>query len=110
MKSYLLRILQEPPIRLLVKALGRVAPVSVHSRAKWDAVDRAAYLFGILSATQQPIKEGMSAISVIEFGVAGGNGLLALQEFAVQVEKSTGVEIFVYGFDTAARLPALCGD
>ncbi len=110
MKSYLLRIVEEPPFRLLVKALIRAAPVSVRSKAKWDAVDRPQYLFGILSAAQQAIIEGVPAVSVIEFGVAGGKGLLALQEYAEQVEKATGVEIFVYGFDSATGLPNFCGD
>jgi hypothetical protein len=50
-------------------------------------------------------------MSVIEFGVAGGNGLLALQDEAQAVEQATGVAIRVYGFDAGpSGLPKLCGD
>ena len=44
-------------------------------------------------------------ISVIEFGVAGGNGLMALQDIAARVEAIFGVIIDVYGFDTGVGLP-----
>ena len=46
----------------------------------------------------------MEAISVIEFGVAGGNGLVALEKTAERVEKLVGIRIEVYGFDTGTGL------
>jgi hypothetical protein len=48
---------------------------------------------------------GIHRISVIELGVAGGNGLIALEYIAEKVEKMCGVEIDVYGFDTGMGLP-----
>ena len=48
---------------------------------------------------------GLKAISVIEFGVAGGNGLLFLDRLSPRVEQATGVKIEVYGFDTGMGLP-----
>ena len=50
-------------------------------------------------------RSGIPRISVIEFGVAGGNGLVFLKDFAARVRQATGVEIEVYGFDTGAGLP-----
>jgi len=47
---------------------------------------------------------------VAEFGVATGNGLLALEEYAAAVERETGVKIQVYGFDTGKGLPSVAGD
>jgi hypothetical protein len=44
-------------------------------------------------------------ISVIEFGVAGGNGLLALERIAEEAEKIVDISIEVYGFDTGVGLP-----
>ena len=38
-------------------------------------------------------------ISVIEFGVAGGNGLVALENYAAKVKKQLGVSIQLFGFD-----------
>ena len=54
---------------------------------------------------------GVGAISVLEFGVAGGSGLLVLEREAAAVEKELGVSIQVYGFDNGpAGLPAFIGD
>lgn len=48
---------------------------------------------------------GYKAISAIEFGVAGGNGLLAMQFHAREISRLIGIEIQVYGFDTGSGLP-----
>lgn len=47
----------------------------------------------------------MSKISAIEFGVDGGNGLLAMENIAQEVEKEVPVEFEIYGFDTGSGLP-----
>ena len=47
----------------------------------------------------------MSRISAIEFGVAGGNGLVELERIATEVSAVYGVEIDVFGFDTGVGLP-----
>lgn len=43
---------------------------------------------------------------LIEFGVAGGNGLVALDLIAQRIERIFGIQMQVYGFDTGAGLPA----
>jgi hypothetical protein len=48
---------------------------------------------------------GEPRVSVLEFGVAGGRGLLALEYHAKQIEKIFPVKIEIYGFDTGAGLP-----
>jgi len=48
---------------------------------------------------------GQRRVAVIEFGVAGGNGLLELERVAGWVERRSGVGIDVYGFDTGRGLP-----
>jgi hypothetical protein len=62
-------------------------------------------LNGLLYAADQAVREGRRAISVFEFGVAEGYGLLALQAHASVVERDTGVDIHVYGFDTGEGMP-----
>jgi hypothetical protein len=64
----------------------------------------------VLSAADQALREGILAISVAEFGVAGGNGLVALDRYAAAVERETGVKISVYGFDTGIGIPQRYGD
>ena len=44
-------------------------------------------------------------ISCIEFGVAGGNGLLALEKYANRLEKAFNIKIEIYGFDNGIGLP-----
>jgi len=65
-------------------------------RYTWPAI-QAAKLAGAL---------GLPRISMIEFGVAGGHGLLHLEQLARRLEPEFGVSIDVYGFDTGTGLPA----
>jgi hypothetical protein len=104
------RILQEPPFRLLTKAIVRNLPVDIRTRAHWDAVARPHYLVGVLAAADQAKGQAIEHISIIEFGVAGGAGLLQLQKIASAVEKETGVRIAVFGFDRGGGLPDSSGD
>ena len=109
--SILKKIMMEPPLRLLFKALYGVLPVSASTRSLWDVSARPNYLAGVLLAAQQARSEGLKEISVIEFGVAGGNGLVVLQAEAEAVERETGVSIRVFGFDNGpAGLPSFIGD
>ena len=109
--GWLKRLAMEAPFRLFVRAFFKRLPVSATTRGLWDLSDRPAYLVGALYAARQAVRERVGAISVIEFGVAGGNGLLALEREAGAVENELGVSIKVYGFDNGAGgLPAFIGD
>jgi hypothetical protein len=77
---------------------------------RWAVSAKAAYLLGVLTAAEQAIAQNVREISVIEFGVATGRGLLTLQKEASAVERETGVAIKVYGFDTGRGTPVLIGD
>jgi hypothetical protein len=105
------RLAMEPPMRLFVRAAMKRLPVGISTRALWDLSDRPAYLAGVHYAARRAVREGIEAISVIEFGVAGGDGLLALEREAGAVERALGVAIRVYGFDNGpAGLPPFIGD
>ena len=109
-RRLLLRLAMEPPLRLLIRAaLLMGLPASCQTRALWDISTRPAYLMGVLEAAKQAIAQEIPAISVIEFGVGGGDGLATLQSEAEAVERHTGVAIEVYGFDRGG-LPPLIGD
>jgi hypothetical protein len=111
MLGLLEKIAKEPPFRLLAKAIFGALPVSVARRSLWDISPRPNYLAGVLLAAEQAKQQRVPAISVIEFGVAGGNGLVALQEEAAAVQKETGVTIRVFGFDNGpGGLPEFIGD
>jgi len=66
---------------------------------------RPNYAWGVLQGAHLGRALGLKRISVIEFGVAGGNGLVALDRIAERVEAILNVEIDVYGFDTGVGLP-----
>jgi hypothetical protein len=107
---FLARLAEEPPFRIFGRTVVKRFAKSVRTKSKWDAVSRPHYLIGILTAADQAIREGVPAISVIEFGVAGGNGLVALDRYAAAVERETAVRIAVYGFDTGEGIPQTSGD
>lgn len=63
------------------------------------------YAYGVTAAAALAKVLEIPRISAVEFGVAGGAGLLALEAVAAAVEKKTGVGIDVIGFDTGVGLP-----
>jgi hypothetical protein len=63
------------------------------------------YVWGIVQGAALGKVLGIPRISVIEFGVAGGAGLISMEHIAQRVEAMTGMRIDVYGFDTGAGLP-----
>ena len=63
------------------------------------------YAHLVFEAAKAAKSLGMNRISIIEFGVAGGNGLIQFEDISAKVEKYTGVSIDVFGFDTGTGLP-----
>lgn len=105
------KFFKEPPFRLLIKAFYTLVPPPVETRALWDVSPRPSYLNGVLLAANQARQQGVDEIAVIEFGVAGGNGLVVLQYEAAAVERETGIRIKVFGFDNGpGGLPEFIGD
>lgn len=66
---------------------------------------RPQYAWGTVMAAAQARALQKTDCSLIEFGVAGGNGLLALQTIAAEVSSFIGVRLHVFGFDTGTGLP-----
>lgn len=66
---------------------------------------RPAYAWGVTQAAALAKVLEIPRISVIEFGVAGGFGLLALESVAEAVANVTRIDIDVFGFDTGLGLP-----
>lgn len=105
------RLAMEPPFRVVVRALMKYMPVSLETRVRWELSKRPAYLLGVYEAAMQARSQEVPAISAVEFGVAGGEGLLSLQADAEAVERATGVTIKVFGFDAGSSgLPKGTGD
>jgi hypothetical protein len=78
---------------------------SYETRVERSAIDRPHYGYCVLQAAKLAKKLGHKSVSVIEFGVAGGNGLVNLEMHAAEVSKLIGIEIQIFGFDTGQGLP-----
>lgn len=70
-----------------------------------QAVARPNYAYCMLNAALLAKSLGLRRISAIEFGVAGGNGLAFMVNFAKDIERATGVEVECFGFDTGEGMP-----
>jgi hypothetical protein len=77
--------------------------------AKWlvdsHASSRPHYSYCLYHAAVLAKRLGLTDISAIEFGVAGGNGLKFMVDFSELVKRATGVTIHCYGFDTGKGMP-----
>ena len=67
---------------------------------------RPAYGYGMMRAAEMASRLGYKELSVIEFGVAGGNGLLAMEQAAQLIEARLPVRIRIWGFDLGSGLPS----
>jgi len=92
---------------LVVRALDSIFNfLSYETKLRVRSITRSQYGFGLLQAGRLAKRIGIPRMSAIEFGVAGGNGLLALEDHARFVTRETAVEIDVNGFDSTVGLPA----
>jgi hypothetical protein len=94
------------PSLVLVSVLGKL-PLRLffELRLEIDALDRPYYGYGLLQAAREAKALGLDRISAIEFGVAGGNGLVAIERLGKEITRICGVGIDVYGFDLGSGLP-----
>lgn len=91
-------------VRSAYMAAGKAHLISPTRRYELGLVDRPHYAFGMRNAAIEAAALGYSCITAVEFGVAGGNGLIAMERHAAAVESMTGVRIRVVGFDSGAGL------
>ena len=70
-----------------------------------NSFGREQYLWGALQGINLAKALGQKRVSFLEFGVAGGIGLIALENIAQALEPIFGVEIETHGFDMGTGLP-----
>ncbi|SEP00440.1 hypothetical protein SAMN04490248_11926 [Salinihabitans flavidus] len=91
--------------RGLIRRTAKRMKYSVDFQVDMLAVDRPHYAWCMLGAARLAKRLGHDRISAIEFGVAGGNGLAYMCDFARDVERVTGVKVDCYGFETGQGMP-----
>ncbi len=67
--------------------------------------DRPHYGYTIQKAAQLAKNLGHNRISIIEFGVAGGAGLLSIEKNCQLIKKYIDIDFDIYGFDMETGLP-----
>lgn len=95
------------PLRTLFfrKLFQKYRVGSYKARLSSGAIDRPHYGSCMFNAAAEAKALGHKAMTVVEMGVAGGNGLLCLCRHRDEIQKELGIEILVVGFDTGAGLP-----
>lgn len=93
------------PSQFVSSLLKAVPFVKFSDRLKYDAVARPHLAYGMFQAAMTARQLEIPRISAIEFGVAGGEGLLTMEKLALEIERETGVQFDVIGFDTGEGLP-----
>jgi len=96
-------------VRRILLAASRVVPLPFSFLVDTGCLERPAHAYCMWNAARLAQELGYREISVAEFGVAGGVTLMIVERYAREIEKSLGVRIRVYGFDTGGGLPQLEG-
>jgi hypothetical protein len=72
-------------------------------------IGRANYTYGILRAADNAEYLGLKSVTIAEFGVASGSGLVNMIDVAEMITRETGIAFRIVGFDTGAGLPSING-
>jgi hypothetical protein len=94
------------PLHLNLLSLIVAACGSYRAKVDFDLVVRQQYAFPILYAADAAKQYGHKTVTIIEFGVAGGAGLLNMCRIAERTRAATGIEFRIVGFDTGKGMPA----
>ena len=74
-------------------------------RIACDLVVRQQYAFSLLKTAELALAQGLRSVTVIEFGVAAGAGLVNICEISRNITKLTGVDFEIFGFDSGKGMP-----
>lgn len=91
--------------RLLLRIARIFTKLSAIDRVHLDDFKYPHYAYGVYLACMQAQMLGQDTTTVIEFGVAGGNGLLSLEDAANEIGASLDVDVDVLGFDAGSGMP-----
>ena len=78
--------------------------LKIESLIKLNSTDRPHYTYCVYNAARLAKKLNLNRISIIEFGVAEGNGLASLEKIVSRIEKELEIQIDIFGFDTGSGL------
>ena len=90
-------------------------PIDIFSRWQaffWDFfagrhLNRFSYASVMMNAAKLARRKGYDKISVIEFGVGGGGGMMLAELYAREITRITGIAIKLIGFEWGKGLPKI---
>ncbi|HXW51017.1 MAG TPA: hypothetical protein VEJ41_03410 [Candidatus Acidoferrales bacterium] len=93
------------PLHIL--AMSAVVAIfgTFRARVAFDLIFPPAYAYCILQTAELARALGLARVTIVEFGVANGAGLLAMCRIARSVTAATGVEFDIVGFDREGGMP-----
>lgn len=92
------------PIHVLLAAtFSRYFP-GFRQKVLFYQVRRRQNAFGMLQAADIAMQYGYSEVTIVEFGVASGGGIMNMYDISKYVEKETGIAFKIYGFDSGVGL------
>jgi hypothetical protein len=107
LQSFVRLFNDQQPLRKVIRFAIRTAKIgSPKFRHDIGAIERPNYSYLVFEAARLAHRLGHERVSILEFGVAGGSGLVILEQHAEWIEKIIPIKIEIYGFDTGEGLPA----
>ncbi|WP_158944646.1 hypothetical protein [Granulicella sp. S190] len=95
------------PLHLNLLSLVVAVFGSLRTKILFDLCIRQQHAFGLLTAADDALAGGYKSVTVIEFGVANGVGLLNICALAQKISKLTGISFNIVGFDNVNGMPPL---
>jgi hypothetical protein len=93
------------PLHLNLIALPVALFGGFRSRVAFDLVIRQNHAYAILACADLARELGIREVTLIEFGVAAGAGILNICKLSERVTRETGVRFRIFGFDTGKGMP-----
>jgi hypothetical protein len=78
---------------------------SFRMKVAFDLVIRHNHAYAVLAAADLARELGIARLTLVEFGVAAGAGLLNMCAIAQRVTRETGVQFDIAGFDSGQGMP-----
>jgi hypothetical protein len=82
---------------------------SFRERERFGLINRPNYAYGMLRAADCARYFGKTSVTVIEFGIASGAGMLTMVDLAELIQAESGIKFRIFGFDTGHGLPEVQG-
>jgi hypothetical protein len=108
MRQLLLNFALQPVSLLLARVFIKVFG-SALQQERFGVLHPNYYAYGMVRAARIAKSLGKDRVTVCEFGVAEGKGLLNMIQLAKRIGPAVGIKFRIVGFDSGVGLPAMQG-